>query len=304
MGAHHHHSGLQHSTAEQRSGVAAHSTWISVAVNTLLSIAQIVIGVFAKSQALVADGIHSLSDLVSDFVVLWVNKHSHKHADPEHPYGHYRFENAASLMIGLLLLAVAFGMVGAAWGKLQSPEDIASIPAVALWVAVGTLVSKELLFRYLLRAAKSVNSNMLYANAWHSRSDAASSLVVSVGLVGSMLGYPILDPVAALIVGLMVGKMGWQFAWNALQDLMDRSVDGAEVHALRETLLAVPGVCGVHDLRTRKMGDQVLADVHIEVDGSITVEAGHRIAVAAREAAIAQHAVLDLMVHIDPAKTG
>jgi cation diffusion facilitator family transporter len=297
----HKHTGHHH-THTERASVAARTTWVSIGVNTLLSIIQIVVGILAKSQALVADGIHSLSDLVSDFVVLFANRHSHKQADSHHPYGHYRFETAASLLIGVLLFAVGLGMVGPAVVKLQNPDDIAPIPALALWVALGTLASKELLFRYLMRAAKAVKSTMLVANAWHSRSDAASSLVVSIGLTGSLMGYPLLDPLAALIVGFMVSKMGWSFGWNALHDLMDRSIDENEIEAVRATLLSIPGVLGVHDLRTRKMGDMVLADVHLEVDASITVQAGHQIAVAAREAVLKHHRVLDLMTHIDPAQ--
>jgi cation diffusion facilitator family transporter len=142
---------------------------------------------------------------------------------------------------------------------------------------------------------------MLVANAWHARSDAASSLVVSIGLIGNMAGYPLLDPIAALIVGFMVGKMGWSFGWDALHDLMDRAVDEEEVQAIRKTLVSTPGVAGVHDIRTRKMGDMIVVDAHIEVDANITVEAGHNIAVAARQAVLQRHRVLNLMTHVDPA---
>jgi cation diffusion facilitator family transporter len=254
-----------------------------------------------KSQALIADGIHSLSDLLSDFVVLFAGHHAKKDADAEHPYGHQRFETAASLALGAILLAVGGGMVWAALQKLESPGAIAAAEASALWVALGAIVTKELLFRYMLRTAKAVKSSLLVANAWHARSDAASSLVVSLGIIGSMAGYPLLDPIAALIVGFMVGKMGWSFGWDALHDLMDRAVDEAEVQAIRETLLATPGVAGVHDVRTRKMGDMVVADAHIEVDAKITVEEGHNIAVAARVAVLKRHRVLNLMTHVDPA---
>jgi cation diffusion facilitator family transporter len=289
-------------TAAQRAVVAARSTWVSVAVNVVLSSAQIAVGVFAKSQGLVADGIHSLSDLVADFVVLAANRASQKDADVDHPYGHQRFENAASLALGALLLAVGVGMVWSALFKLQTPEAIPTVHAVALWVAGAALVSKELLFRYMLTAAKRVKSSMLVANAWHARSDAASSLVVGLGLAGNLLGYPLLDPIAALIVGFMVGRMGWGFGWDALHDLVDRAVDEEEVQAIRQTLLATPGVQGVHDVRTRKMGDMVLADAHIEVDANLTVEAGHNIAVAARLAVLQRHRVLNLMTHVDPAR--
>jgi cation diffusion facilitator family transporter len=288
-------------TPAERSAAAARSTWVSVAVNVVLSTTQIVVGVLAKSQGLIADGIHSLSDLVSDFVVLFAGHHSQKDADIDHPYGHHRFETAASLALGLILLAVGVGMLWSALQKLQSPDTIPTVHASALWVAFGALVSKELLFRYMLRVAKAVKSSMLIANAWHARSDAASSLVVAIGLIGNLAGYPLLDPIAALIVGFMVAKMGWSFGWDALHDLMDRAVDEVEVQAIRQTLVSTPGVAGVHDIRTRKMGDMIVVDAHIEVDADITVEAGHNIAVAARQAVLQRHRVLNLMTHVDPA---
>jgi cation diffusion facilitator family transporter len=288
-------------TPAERAKAASRTTWVSVVVNVVLSATQIVVGIFAKSQGLVADGIHSLSDLVADFVVLLAGHHSQKDADIEHPYGHQRFENAASLVLGLLLLGVGVGMVWAAVGKLESPDTIATAHPVALWVALAALAAKELLFRYMLKVAKLVKSSMLVANAWHARSDAASSLVVSLGLIGNLMGFPLLDPIAALIVGLMVGKMGWSFGWDALHDLMDRAVDEEEVDAIRATLRETPGVAGVHDVRTRKMGDMVVVDAHIEVDANLTVEQGHNIAVAARAAVMRRHRVLNLMTHVDPA---
>ena len=195
-------------------------------LNLLLTTVQIVAGVLTRSQALIADGIHSLSDLVSDFVVLYANRHGRSDADAEHPYGHHRFETAASLVLGLLLLAVGIGMLQSAFGKLQAPAAIPTVHVAALWVAIGGLAAKELLFRYMLDIAERVKSSMLVANAWHARSDAASSLVVAIGIVGNLAGYPLLDPLAALVVGLMVGKMGLSFAWDALHDLMDRSEIG------------------------------------------------------------------------------
>ena len=287
-------------TPQERAAAASRSTWVSVVVNLVLSTVQIVVGVWAKSQSLIADGIHSLSDLVADFVVLFANHHSQKDADEDHPCGHQRFETAASLVLGLLLLAVGVGMVWSAVVKLENPESVPQVHSVALWVAGGALVGKELLFRYMLAVAKKVKSSMLVANAWHARSDAASSLVVGVGIAGNLAGYPILDPIAALIVGFMVGKMGWEFGWDAMHDLMDRAVDEQEVQAIRQTLLDTPGVAGVHDVRTRKMGDMVVVAAHLEVDAQITVEEGHDIAVEARQRVMQRHRVLNLMTHVDP----
>jgi len=285
---------------EERAAAGTRSTWVSVGVNLILTVTQIVVGVLAKSQGLVADGIHSLSDLVADFVVLFASHHSKKDADVDHPYGHHRFETAASLALGGLLLAVGLGMLWSAFRKLEAPETVQTVHVVALWVAGAALVAKELLFRYMLSVAKRVKSSMLVANAWHARSDAASSLVVGIGIIGNLAGYPILDPIAALIVGFMVTRMGWGFGWDALHDLMDRAVDEQEVEAIRRTLLETPGVSGVHDVRTRKMGDMIVVDAHIEVDAQISVEAGHDIAVAARHRVLQRHRVLNLMTHVDP----
>lgn len=255
----------EHTRAE-RAAAASRSTWVSVGVNIVLSVCQIGAGVQSKSQGLIADGVHSLSDLVSDFVVLLAAHHSRKNADEDHPYGHQRFETAASLVLGVLLLVVGVGMLWSAFNKLELPGSVPTVHVAALWVAGAALAAKELLFRYMLVVAKRVKSSMLVANAWHARSDAASSLVVGIGIAGNLVGYPILDPIAALIVGFMVTRKGWSFSWDALHDLMDRAVDEQEVTAIWRTLSETPGVSGVHDVRTRKMGDMIVVDAHLEVD--------------------------------------
>ncbi len=285
-----------------RVAATSRSTWVSVGVNLVLTAVQVVAGVFSRSQGLIADGIHSLSDLVADVVVLFAGHQSQKAADEDHPHGHQRFENGASLALGAMLLAVGVGMLWSALGKLQNPESIQRVHIIALWVALAALVTKEALFRYMLRVAKRVKSGMLVANAWHARSDAASSLVVSVGIIGNLLGYPILDPIAALIVGFLIIRMGWSFAWNSLHDLMDGAADAVEVQAICDTLIATPGVLGVHDVRTRKMGDMIVVDAHIEVDATVSVEAGHNIAVEARARVMQRHRVLNLLAHVDPSQ--
>ncbi|MEY4764680.1 MAG: hypothetical protein RI907_1353 [Pseudomonadota bacterium] len=284
----------------ERHDVARRSTLVSVAVNLVLTTVQVLVGVLAHSQALIADGIHSLSDLVSDFVVLLANRHSRKEADDDHQYGHHRYETAASLVLGGLLLSVGVGMLWSAVHKLQDPDAIPAVQPVALYVALAALAAKEGLFRYMLAAAERVRSSMLVANAWHARSDAASSLVVALGIVGNLLGYPLLDPVAALIVGLMVTKMGWEFGWDALNDLMDRSASEEQIVRIHEILSRTPRVHGVHDLRTRKMGDMIMVDAHLEVDGNLTVREGHDIATLARDRVMAKMPVLDVMAHLDP----
>lgn len=195
---------------------------------------------------------------------------------------------------------VGGGMLWSAIVKLNHHADIPSVHVGALWVAIAALISKEILFRYMLVVATKVKSSMLVANAWHARSDAASSLVVAAGIVGNLLGYPLLDPIAALIVGLMVGKMGWEFARAALNDLMDAAADDDEVAAIRATILQTQGIKGAHDLKTRKMGDLIVVDVHLEIDASLTVAQGHEIALTALNRVMKRHRVLNVMTHVDP----
>ncbi len=286
-------------SAEKQSA-AKKSTLVSVAVNLTLTVSQVFAGLLSGSQGLIADGIHSLTDLIADFVVLFANHHSAKDADEDHHYGHQRYETAASLFLGISLLVVALGMLWSAGHKIVNPIAPSQISILALYVALGSLVAKELLFRYMLAVAERVRSSMLVANAWHARSDAASSLVVSVGIVGALLGFPILDSVGALIVGLMIIRTGWSFSWDALNDLMDRAVSEEEHQHIEKIILSTEGVLGCHDLRTRKMGDMILVDVHIEVDANATVQVGHDIALTAANQVKAELPVLNVMTHIDP----
>lgn len=286
--------------SEEKNRVARKSTFVSIVLNALLMTLQIVIGVFAHSQALVADGVHSLADLVSDFVVLIANRHSGAEPDADHNYGHSRYETVASLFLGALLIAVGVGMLWRAGTRLADLQAIPAVHLSALAIAVLVLVCKESLFRYMLRAAQRVRSAMLIANAWHARSDAASSLVVAIGIVGSLAGVRLLDPIAAAIVGFMVARMGWMFGWDALQDLSDRALDESATHDVRGLILSTPGVRDVHELRTRKMGDFALVDAHILVDPLISVSEGHYIAESARARVMTDNRVLDALIHVDP----
>jgi len=284
----------------EKQAVAQKTTWISVALNTILMVFQIVVGVVAHSQALVADGVHSLADLFSDFIVLTANRHSSAEPDDDHNYGHSRYETVASLLLGALLLAVGAGMLMRAGMRLTNFDQVPVVHASALVVALVVLVSKESLFRYMLHEAQRVRSAMLIANAWHARSDAASSLVVAIGITGSLFGLRVLDPIAAALVGFLIARMGWTFAWNALQDLTDRALDESESDVIRSALMTTPGVRDVHELRTRKMGDMALVDAHILVDPMISVSEGHYIAESARLKVLEHAGVLDALIHVDP----
>ncbi|WP_414450557.1 cation diffusion facilitator family transporter [Burkholderia sp. 22PA0099] len=285
---------------EEKHAVARKSTGVSIALNVVLAALQIAVGVIGHSQALIADGVHSLSDLISDFIVLFANRHSGAKPDADHNYGHSRYETVASLLLGGILIAVGIGMLLRAGERLVNLDAIPPVHAVALAVAALVVVSKEALFRYMLREARRVRSALLVANAWHARSDAASSLVVAIGIVGSLAGVRLLDPIAAAIVGFMVARMGWTFGWDALQDLSDRALDAKAADEIRALLVATPGVRDVHELRTRKMGDAALVDAHILVDPMISVSEGHWIAETARARVLDDPRVLDALIHVDP----
>jgi cation diffusion facilitator family transporter len=233
--------------------------------------------------------------------VLVANFHSRHPADAGHPYGHHRIETVASFALGLLLVVTGGAILWAAAGRIQHLDDLPQVAPIALWVAAATLAAKEGLFRYMLRVGERLRSPMLIANAWHARSDAASSLVVTAGIAGSLFGYRFLDPVAAVIVGFMILRMGAVFSWDALRELMDEGVSDLEVAAIRETVRVTPGVVGLHELRTRRMAQKILIDAHVQVDGHISVSEGHRIGDEVRRRVLAAHEdVLDMLVHIDP----
>lgn len=296
-----HHSAATFEPANPlRFAAARRTTWVSIFINIGLTIIQVLAGFFGKSQSLMADGFHSLADLISDIMVLFPNQHGNRHADANHPYGHARIETATSLILGVTLAGLGVGLLIAAGIRLQHPEQVQPVQSFTLWVAIIALAAKEGMFRYMLAVAQKVRSQMLIANAWHARSDAASSLVVIVGIIGNLMGYTFLDLVASAVVGIMIAHMGIKFAKDALAELVDTGLDEAEVTAIAETLKNTPGVLGLHELRTRKMADNALVDAHIMVDPKISVSEGHYIAEAARAGVLAKHHVLDVMVHIDP----
>lgn len=284
----------------QRYREASRATWISAALNLALTVAQLVVGWLAHSQSLIAHGLHSFSDLLSDFLVLYANRKGSHPADREHPYGHARVETAATLILGASLAAIGFGILWEATLRLQAVAELLPVELLALWVAIATAASKEVLFRYLLRVAERLRSPMLAANAWHTRADAASALVVVVGIAGALMGWKFLDLLAAAIMGFMILRMGLKLAWESLQELIDTGLDKDKVEAIRRTLLDTPGVLGLHELRTRRMAHQALVDAHVLVDPRISVSEGHRLGERARRRVLDAHPeVADVLVHID-----
>ena len=276
-------------------------TLIGSVIDLLLGIFKIFVGWLASSQSLIADGVHSLSDLATDFVVLYAAKHGSREADEDHPYGHGRIETLATAGLGVALILVAIGIAWDAIARLFEPERLFQPGIWALVVALLSVVLKEWIFQYTMRVAKRVRSPMLEANAWHSRSDAISSIVVVIGIGGTMLGLNYLDAIAAVGVALMVAKIGWDLGWESLHELADRALEEERVEKIRTAILAVDGVRHLHLLRSRKVGHEALVDVHVQVDPWLSVSEGHMIAIAVEEAAKASlDEVSDVTVHIDP----
>jgi cation diffusion facilitator family transporter len=301
MGHEHHHHAVPTITAADRAIEAQKATWVSVAVNLVMTIFQVVVGYLAHSQSLIAHGLHSFSDLLSDFLVIYATRQSAHPADSAHPYGHARIETAATFILGLSLTTIGGGILWESGMRLQHIDALPDVALSALWVAIATVISKEVLYRYLINVGERLRSQLMIANALHTRADAASALVVVVGIGGALLGWSFLDLLAAALMGFMILRMGLGLAWGAMKELIDTGLDEAQVAAIHATVLATPGVLGLHELRTRRMAHQALVDAHVQVDARISVSEGHRIAESARARVLREHPeVLDVLVHIDP----
>ncbi len=278
---------------------------MAITTNTFLTVAQLVIGLFANAFSLVADAAHTLSDLVTDLLVLLASRHGADPADTDHPYGHGRIETATTLLLGTVLAGVGIGFLWSSGLRLQNMNALPDVHPAALVMALLTLAAKEGLFRFTLAAARRLNAPILEANAWHARSDAASSLVVAVGIGGSLAGYPFLEPLAAAVVGFLILHMGVRLAWRAIRELIDTGLSEEELADLRETIEQTPGVIGLHDMRTRRMAGRVLCDAHVQVSPRLTVSEGHRVSDGVYLRVRAAHPeVKDVLVHIDPEDDG
>lgn len=276
-------------------------TVVGAVINLVLAAAKVVFGVIGQSQALVADGIHSLSDLASDAMVLVAAKFGSQDADAEHPYGHARFETLATIGLGLLLLSVAVGITIDAIDRIRNPAMLLVPGYLALAVTTVSILSKEWLYHYTVRVADRVRSDMIRGNAWHHRSDAISSVIVFVGIVGTMAGLSYLDSIGAIGVSLMIGKIGWDLGWAGVRELVDTGADPQTLAAIRGTIDNIPGVRDYHMLRTRRMGADILVEAHVMVDPHLTVSEGHMIADEIRSGLKNSHKDIgDVLIHIDP----
>lgn len=259
-------------------------------------------GVLAQSQALIADGIHSVSDLVSDGVVLWGLKWGRRGADERHPFGHGRIETLAALFVGVSLAAAGIAMGWSAardiyFGRTGHPAFLAAV------VAGISIVAKEVLYRYTRLVGKRIRSTALISNAWHHRSDALSSVAVLIGVVGAQLNprWDVLDACAAIVVSALIVQVGATFVFAALNELIDTAPEKRIVDQIESCAYRVKGVLDVHDLRTRTSGGKIFAEIHIMVNGDITVREGHAVAKAVEQCLCEEVPRLDkAIVHVDP----
>lgn len=306
MSAHHHHH--HHHIPEPGTDISADRyrltkrvTLVGALINVLLSVLKVVFGILGQSQALIADGVHSISDLISDVLVLVAAKHTSKDADANHPYGHGRIETLVTVGLGLFLIAIGGGICIDALRRILEPNELLHPGWLALVVATISIISKEYLYQYTMRIALQFKSKMLRANAWHHRSDAISSVIVLVGVGGSMLGWPYLDAVAAIGVAIMIGKIGWDISFQSVLELVDTGLEPEHVADIRNKIQSIPGVKQLHMLRTRRVGGNALVDVHVQVSPKLSVSEGHYIGEKVRSMLIEEDdEVSDVMVHVDP----
>ena len=284
----------------EKSGEIQKVTFIGALLNTFLTALQLVTGVVFHSNALILDGIHSLSDLFTDIFVLAITKLGSAKPDKNHPYGHGRFETIGVVVLGSVLITVALLF---AWENVERLRKGEALFAPEPWALIPPLVAifgKELLFRHTIKVGKRLNARILLANAWHHRSDALSSVVVLAGVGIASLGFPWMDSVAAIGVAGFIAKVGIDFVWDSLKELVDTALDPEIVDKIQEEIIAVEGVKGVHNLRSRMVGDQAMVDVNIEVAPRLSVSEGHEIATRASKRILnTVPLVADVTAHTD-----
>lgn len=287
-----------HTSSEQ----AHRITVAGLVVNFLLAALKLALGVLGRSQAVVADAVHSLSDMGTDLLVLIGLRFWSAPADEKHPYGHQRIETFVTLLISVLLATVA---VGIGWNAIHRLGQSVSCPplSIALLGPLVSIIAKEILFRRTRAVGKRIHSTALIANAWHHRSDALSSIPALVAVTAASISpkWAFLDPVGALIVALLILKVAWDIASPALSELTERGANNEDVQAIANLTRSVEGVCSVHKIRTRRLGAGWYVDLHVNVNGDQSVRHGHDIATNVQHLLLEDGpSVIDVTVHIEP----
>ena len=294
----------------KREDEIARVTLAGSVVNLLLVGLKAVAGVAGHSAAMVSDAVHSLSDFVTDIVVLVFVRMSARPQDEDHDYGHGKFETLATLLIGLALAAAAVGIVVNGATKLAhwlQGEQLQAPGSIALWAALISIVVKELLYQYTRFKGRKLDSKALEANAWHHRSDALSSIGAAVGIGGAILlgdRWTVLDPLASIVVGAMLVKVAWNLLGPSFGELTDSSLPADTEKEMLEIIQSVPGVEDPHNLRTRRVGNRIAAEVHIRLDGSQSLKDAHeKASEVERRFKERFGAQSHLIVHMEPLKS-
>ncbi|MGL4394819.1 MAG: cation diffusion facilitator family transporter [Brevinema sp.] len=252
--------------------------WGSIAINVAIVIAAIVIGIQTKIQSLILDGLHSFTDLFSDILLLIIFPFAYKERDEDHTYGHSRYEDILSLLIGVLIINASIPFLRNAFNIIVLNKATAPLMlnAAAWIITISTIVLKEMLYHLTRIVGQKVKSTMLMANATHHRSDMFSSLLVLISLVGVWLGYPQMDSYVAFLLGVYLLYSGLKIIWTSMHVLTDKA-PMSDIHVVKKALASIEGVYGFHDLRLRQSGPYIMGDVHLELEGSLTVEEAHDI---------------------------
>ncbi|MGV7221024.1 MAG: cation diffusion facilitator family transporter [Nitrospinales bacterium] len=274
-------------------------TVVGALVNIFLAITKFIAGFIGNSSAMMADAFHSLSDLLTDLIVIFTHKIGQMPKDADHPYGHGRAENIGATIIGIAILLVSVGILIDVWVVIES-----GVKLVPTWLAAGgaivSILANEILFRYTQAVGEKIQSPAIVANAWHHRTDAISSIAALIGISAAMFGFPIMDPIAGAIVALLIAKAGYEILSQGVMDLMDTSLSEEDVNKIIKQVKQIPGVLQCHDLRTRRIGGKVLMDGHILVDKELSVSEGHNIAETVRRELIKSwENIEDILIHVD-----
>lgn len=293
-------------TPQQSKALAMKVSWVSVAVNLILSAGKLLAGIFANSGAMISDAVHSASDVLSTFIVMIGVNIAGKQADEQHRYGHERFESVASVTLALILLETGL-LIG--WKGLKtifsgSYDDLAAPGALALAAAVVSIVVKEWMYWYTRAAAKKIGSDALMADAWHHRSDSLSSIGALVGIAFAMGGFPIMDSVASVVICLFIVKAAVDIFRDAVDKMVDRSCDQETLEKMSALILSQPGVLGLDLLQTRLFGAKIYVDAEIAVQADLSLQKAHAIAEAVHDRMEEEFPMVKhCMVHVNPSPT-
>lgn len=287
--------------------IAMRVSIVSIVVNVILSVFKLLAGLLAGSGAMVSDAIHSASDVFSTVIVIIGVTISGKKSDKEHPYGHDRMECVASILLAVVLFATGLGIGVNGIEKIAGGgmESAAAPGRLALVAAVISIVVKEWMYWYTRAAAKKINSGALMADAWHHRSDSLSSIGAFAGILGARLGFPVLDPLASIIICIFIGKASWDIFHDAMNKMVDKSCDDRTIQDMRQSVLENPGVAKIDEMRTRMFGAKAYVDIEIAADGNLTLNEAHKIAESVHSRIEMEFPeVKHCMVHVNPLNEG